>query len=207
MVIHHDSLHHTGFLVPLVYLQDISFDAVVEGTGGDVDFVLRASDIIPHRENLVVCDGDQVVGGEVSPDENEQRTDEYRGHHPQKGSSRRFDGYEFIVLGHLSDRHHRSEKRGEREGDGQHCGAAPEHEFQNDLEAEAFADEFVDIQPKELHHQDENDDGKDTEERSYERLQYELVEFFHPDGRYFSLSSRYGKIMPWRLPPAFQGRP
>ena len=84
-----------------------------------------------------------------------------------------------VVLAHVAEGHHRRQEGRQRQGQRQHLAASPQEEFQDDLEFQAFADQFIDVQPQELHHQDEYGDREDREERSYERLQYEQVQLFH----------------------------
>ena len=68
VVIYHHAVHHSRLLVLGVDAQYIALDSVVEGTCGDVDFLLGAADVVPEGVNLVVCHRHQVIRREEGGD-------------------------------------------------------------------------------------------------------------------------------------------
>ena len=175
VVVHLDVVHHARLLVAALYAQDIPVDAVVEGSRGDFDLTLGAADVVSHGVDLVDGVGDQAVSHVESPHADQQGDDGHGYQHAGQGDAGGLHGRELEFLSHVSQRHHGAEQRSQRNGHGQRLAASPHEEFQDYLEFQALTYQFVNVQPKELHDQDECDNRQDRDERSYERFQQKLV--------------------------------
>ena len=171
MVIHLDPVHHAGGFVPVLYAEDIALDAVVEGSGGDFYLRFCTADIVPHGVYLVDGVGDQAVRNEEGAHGDENGDDDHGKEHPEEGNARCLDGGELELLAHLPKRHHGAEQCCQRNGQRQCLAASPHEELQDHLEFQAFANQFIYIQPKELKDQYECDNRQDRQKRSHERLQ------------------------------------
>ena len=170
MVIHLDAVHHSRFLVAGIYPQDIAFDAVVEGSGGDFDFALGTADIVPHGVNLVDGVGDQPVSHEEGHQTDEAADDGHGKKHAGQGDAGGLHGRELELLSQVSERHHGAQEGGQGNGQRQHRAAAPHQEFQDYLEFQALAHQLVNIYPEELHDQYEDHNRQDRQKRSRERF-------------------------------------
>ena len=179
MVIEHYTLHHSCGLIPVLDTQDIAVDSVVEYSRRNLDLFLRLPYVLPERVDLVVGLGNKGVDDEECRDGDDYGGYEQGSHHPEHGHSGCLEGNELVVLSHAAHCHHRGQQGRKRQGHRQDGAAAPEEEFSHYAEAESLADQFVDVDPEELHHQDENDHQEDHEEWSYESGQYESVDFLH----------------------------
>ena len=167
VVVHHHPVHHSGLVVILVHAENISLDTIIEGTCRDLDLVLGLSDVVPEGIYLIICDREEVVGHEEGTDADDQADHRKRQEHSLKGYAGSLDGQELVVFTERTECHHRCQQGGQREGERQHCGRSPAEEFQYDLETQALADKFVDIEPEELHHENEHDHQQDRNERSH----------------------------------------
>ena len=175
MVVYLDVVHHPGFLVPLLYPQDIAFNAVVKRSRGDFDFALGAADIVPHRVDLVDGVGYQPVSDIEGADTDK---DPHQGHREQDTGERNARGFhcrELELLAHISQRHHGAQEGGQRNGEREHLAASPHEELQDHLELQSLAHQFVDVQPQELHDQNKRHHREDRNERPREGFQDKLV--------------------------------
>ena len=168
VVIDHHPVHHPGFLVAVVDAEDVSLDSVVEGSDGDLDLGLGASDVFAHRVDVVDRVGDQPIADEEGADGDDGAGDRRGQQDAGEGDAGGVHRGELVVLAHVAEGHHRRQESRQRQGQRQHLAASPQEELQDDLELQAFADQFIDVQPQELHHQDKDGDREDREERSYE---------------------------------------
>ena len=179
MVIDHDSVEHVGLLVLAVHPEYIAVDAVVEGSGRDLDLVLGAADVVSQRENLVVCLRNQPVPDEEGADRYQERRGDQRGDNAGERHAGGLYRKQLVVLGHLPDDHHRGQKRGQRKGERENREDSPHQELQNHAQAETLAHQLVDVEPEELHHQNEDYDQQDRDEWSDKGFEYETVESLH----------------------------
>ena len=179
MVIDHHPVHHAGVVVAAVHAQYVPLDAVIEDAGRDLDLVLCLVDVVAEGVDLVVSDRYQVIGRIESQDADDCGGYEQRRHDPHERDASALDGDELVVLAHLSYGPHRCKQCGERHGQGQDRTSSPHQELEDDAEGQALVDQFVDIDPQELHHQYEHDDQEDRQERSYEGFEYEPVQSSH----------------------------
>ena len=106
MVIDHHPVHHSAFVVPVVYPEYIALYAVIEDAGRDLDLVLGLVDVIAQRIYLVVCDRHEVVGRIEGEDADDGGRDEERGHDAHQRHAGALDGDELVVLTHLADGPH-----------------------------------------------------------------------------------------------------
>ena len=168
MVVEHHVLHHARLVVTASYPEDVAIDSVIEGSGRDLDLFLRLSDVVPEGEYLVVGDRDEVVDDEECADADEEGGDEDRAHHPEDGHAGGLQSDQLVVLTHVAYGHHRGQQGRQRQGQRQHGAGSPEQELRHNAQTQAFPDKLVDVDPEELHHEDEDDHKKDHEEWSYE---------------------------------------
>ena len=198
VVVDHHPVHHAVVILGFG-AQHVTIDAVVEGARRNLDLVLRTADVIAQGIDLVPGDRHQVVADIEGSDADEHRCYHQRQHHPRERNAGTLDGHQLVMVAHLPEHHHRCQQGGERKGEREDCTSPQKHEFEYDLQPQAFTHELVDIHPEELHHQDEYDDYQDRYERSYESLEYELVEFL----QIFSIIlSRAAERPAISLPPA-----
>ena len=73
VVVDEQLVHQLGLVVPLLDAEDVAFDAVIEGSGGDFDLLLGVGDVLPEGVDLVVCHRNQVIGGEEGAYADEDR--------------------------------------------------------------------------------------------------------------------------------------
>ena len=64
MVINQHAMHDSGLVVLGVDTEHIAVNAVVEGSGRDIDFFLGLADIVAQREDLVVRHRYQIIRSE-----------------------------------------------------------------------------------------------------------------------------------------------
>ena len=175
VVVHLDVVHHARLLVPAFHPKDVAVDAVVERSRGDFNLALGTADVVAHGVNLVDGVGDQAVAHEKRADTHQ---DAHAGHghqHARERDAGGLDGGELEFLAHVAQRHHGAEQGGQGDGERQGLATAPHQEFQDNLEFQAFTNQFVNVQPQELHDQYERHNPEDREERSHKGFEYELV--------------------------------
>ena len=110
MVVNHHSVHDSRFVVFALDTQHIAVDSVVESTGRNIDFLLRLSDILTQRINLIVRDRNKIVHSEKRQDTDDNRADYQRPQNPVQGNTCGLHGYKLIVLSHLTDSHDRGQQ-------------------------------------------------------------------------------------------------
>ena len=171
VIVNQDVVHHAGFLVPAVHPQDVALDTVVEGSGGDFDLTLGAADVVAHGVDLVDGVGDQAVADIEGADTDEDADANHGQEDTHERDARRLDGGELEVLAHIAQGHHGAQEGGQRNGQRQHLTASPHQEFQDYLEFQALTNQFIDVQPKELHDQYEYHNPQDRQKRSHKGFQ------------------------------------
>ena len=179
VVIHDDAVHHPAFVVASVDAQHVAVDTVVEGVFRDLYLVLRTEYIVSQGIYFLIRKRYEVVRGEEGAYAYQHGDHAHRRKHPAQGYAGRLDGQQLVVLGKVAQGHHRSQQHCQRQGGRDDGAAAPAEELQDDAESQALSDEFVDVEPEELHHEDEQDHEEDCGHRPQERLQDEPVQFLH----------------------------
>ena len=181
VVIDLHAVEHLAVLVLVVHPEDVAFDAVVEGPGRDLDLILGLGDVVAQGVDLVEGVGHHVRTDDVGADGDQGGSEGNRDDDAAERDAGGLDRHQFGVLGQLADGHRGREQGRERQRQGERQAAhPPEQEFQDGAQSESLAYQLVDVEPEGLHHQDENHDEQDRDERSDEGFQYEAVELFHP---------------------------
>ena len=168
VVVHHHAMHHAVVVVSAVHSEDVAVDTVVKGSSRNLDLILGLADILSKLVDVVVGYRDESVADEESTDTDAQTDDSKRDEDSLQGDSGCLDGKELVILSELSESHHGCEESRQRQGEREHCRASPCQELQDHPYAQSFADELVDVEPQELHDEDEHDDKQDRYERSHE---------------------------------------
>ena len=183
VVVDLDVVEHPARLVLVADPEDIALDAVVEGPRRDLDLVLGAGDVVAQGVDLVEGVRHEPRADHIGAAADQQHEHAQRQEDAPERDAGSADGHQLAALAELTDGHRGGEQGRERQGERQGQAAhAPEQEFQDRADAQALADQLVDVEPEGLHHQDEDYDEEDRNERSDKRLQYEAVEFLHPGG-------------------------
>ena len=160
-----------GFLV--AHADRHVVDAVEEESVLEFEGLFLLADVVEDAEHLLVGIGNQIVHHEETADGDDAHHDDERFEYFRQRHARRL---------------HRQQHR-QRQAHGNHVGHGVAHQLDDDAGVEPLAHQLVDIPPDEIHHQDEHHDEEGQEHRSQIRLQYELVNRFHPR-RVLALSCR-----------------
>ena len=164
-------------------------DAVEEEPVLEFDDLFLLADVVEDAEHLLVGIGNQIVHHEETADGDDAHYDDERFEYFRQRHARRLHRQQFVVFAQVAQRHDRRQQHRQRQAHGNHVGHGVAHQLDDDAGVEPLAHQLVDIPPDEIHHQDEHHDEEGQEHRSQIRLQYELVNRFHPR-RVLALSCR-----------------
>ena len=80
VVVDHKVVHHARLFVLPLRPQGVTFDAVVEHSVRNLDFVLGAADIVAQGIDVLVCHGNHFICDEECADRNQEGNNHQRKH-------------------------------------------------------------------------------------------------------------------------------